>query len=256
MIKDIQLRRFFIEDIREKDGYCLITQGEAMHMTKVLRMKKGDRLILMDAKGDRFEAEIESTSRREVRVRLVRSLPGPPLPPVEINLCQALLKSKAMDYVIEKTSELGVSKVIPFYSERTVIKLDDKRTLNKGRHWKEIAKSASKQSGRVTTAMISRPIVFQDLLSGRKRDEGLKVVLWEQEGTRDLREILRSYAARRSFTGIIGPEGGFSAKEVEDLKNNGFITVTLGNRILRAETAAITLVALVQYEWGDLGIPG
>ena len=159
-----------------------------------------------------------------------------------------------MDYLIEKTSELGVSRVIPFYSERTVIKLDEKRTLNKGRHWSEIAKSASKQSGRLTPATISRPISFQDLISKGKREEGLKVVPWEQEDSKDLKEVLRSYAARSSFTGIIGPEGGFAKKEIEELRDSGFITVTLGERILRAETAAIALVALVQYEWGGLGV--
>jgi 16S rRNA (uracil1498-N3)-methyltransferase len=248
------LRRFFIEDIGEKDGYCLITKGEATHMTKVLRMEKGDRLILMDGRGDRFEAEIKSTAHREVRVRLIRSLPKPAPPPVEINLYQALLKSKAMDYLIEKTSELGVSRVIPFYSDRTVIKLDEKRILNKERHWSEIAKSVSKQSGRLTPSTISRPISFQDLISKGKIEEGLKVVLWEQEDSKDFKEVLRLYAAQSSFMGIIGPEGGFTNKEIEELRDSGFITVTLGERILRAETAAITLVALVQYEWGDLGV--
>ncbi len=248
------MRRFFVEEIREEEGFCLITHSEALHITKVLRMEKGDRLILMDSKGNHFESEIEFASRREVRVRLIKALHKPPAPPLEINLFQSLLKPKAMDYLIEKTSELGISRVIPFYSERTVVKLDEERALNKERHWKEIAKSAAKQSGRSTPAIIRRPLPFQDLLSDEKTEKGLRVVLWEQENSMDLRKVVRSHSIQKRFTGVIGPEGGFADREIRALKDNGFITISLGNRILRAETAAIALVTLVQYEWGDLGV--
>jgi len=118
------MRRFFIEEIKEKEGFCKVPEPEARHIVKVLRMKQGDRLILMDSGGKRFEASIESAALKELTVKLIKKLPEPPPSPVSIDICQALIKSRVMDYMIEKTSELGISNIIPFYSERTVIKLD------------------------------------------------------------------------------------------------------------------------------------
>lgn len=247
------MRRFFIEEIKEKDGICIIPESEAKHILKVLRMKQGDSLILMDSKGISFEALIESVTRRELTAKLIKKLPEPEPSPISIDIYQALIKSRKMDYMIEKTSELGVSNIIPFYSERTVIKFEENKMQQKMRHWKEISKSAAKQSGRPVPADILKPISFKELLHNLQNKEGLKVVLWEGEFGNDIKGLLRSSLPGSHFTGIIGPEGGFSQDEINALKNAGFIPAGLGTRILRAETAAITLVAIVQYEWGDLG---
>ena len=106
------MRRFFVEEIREIDGTCSITGSEAKHITKVLRMKTGDRFVLMDGKGARFQVTIESATPREVQVVLGKPMPKPPPSPVQIMLCQALLRSRQMDYLIQKTSELGVDRII------------------------------------------------------------------------------------------------------------------------------------------------
>ncbi len=248
------MRRFFIDEINPEEGLCAIPEKEARHMIKVLRMKRGDRFILMDGKGSRFESAIEEISRYEVSARIIRGLPGPSSSPVVINICQAVLKPRMMDYMVEKTSELGVFRVIPFYSERTTIKLDQSRALNKTRHWREIARSASKQSGRPIPVEISEPLQFNDLLKSISEIDGLRVVLWESENMTDLKEQLRSVSPSRDFTGIIGPEGGFEKNEIDRLRDAGVIPVSLGSRILRAETAAIALSAIIQYEWGDLGM--
>ncbi|MGD9159108.1 MAG: 16S rRNA (uracil(1498)-N(3))-methyltransferase [Desulfobacteraceae bacterium] len=247
------MRRFFIEEIDQKDGLCVIPEKEAKHMIKVLRMKQGDSFILMDEKGNHFESVIEDISRYEVSARIVKALPKPSISPVTINICQAVLKPRMMDYMVEKTSELGVSSIMPFYSERTVIKLDDSKAVNKTRHWKEIARSASKQSGRIAPAEISGPVQFNDLIKSASKTEGLKVVLWEGEDITYLKKLIRSENPSSNFTGIIGPEGGFAKKEIEQLKDAGIVPVSLGSRILRAETAAIALTTIIQYEWGDLG---
>jgi 16S rRNA (uracil1498-N3)-methyltransferase len=247
------MRRFFIEEIKEKDGFCTVPEQEARHIVKVLRMKQGDRLILMDSGGKRFEASIESAALRELTVKLIKKLPDPPPSPVSIDICQALIKSRVMDYMIEKTSELGISKIIPFYSERTIVKLENNKVQQKMRHWTEISRSAAKQSGRPLPVNISRPLPFRELLQDLKEKEGLKVVLWEGEDDNDIKDLLRSGTTETLFTGIVGPEGGFSRDEIKELKDAGFIPVSLGNRILRAETAAIALVTIIQYEWGDMG---
>lgn len=248
------MRRFFIEEIKPEDGLCVIPEKEARHMVKVLRMKQGDHFILMDGKGNRFESVIENISRNEVYARLINELQKPSPSPVEINICQAVLKPRMMDYMVEKTSELGVSSIIPFYSGRTVLKLDDNKAVNKKRHWDEIARSASKQSGRFIPAEICTPVQFEELINRVSGIKGLKVVLWEDENIRDLKELLGSEKQSSHFTGIIGPEGGFGMNEIEQFRDAGIIPASLGSRILRAETAAITLTAIIQYEWGDLGI--
>ncbi|MFC1866707.1 16S rRNA (uracil(1498)-N(3))-methyltransferase [Thermodesulfobacteriota bacterium] len=249
------MRRFFVEEIKTRDGLCVITGSEARHISRVLRMGKGDRFILMDGTGDRFEVVIDSAGRQEILAIVKRSLPIPTPSPVEINLCQSLLKSRPMDYLIAKTSELGVNTVFPFSSERTVVRLDDSRIATRRKHWQEIAQSAAKQSDRITPAAIFSPSGYQDLIERWKQKDIVKAVMWEEEEAEDLKDLLRSSPPAKRFVGMVGPEGGFSLKEIQIAKEAGFKSVSLGNRILRAESAAITMVAIIQYEWGDLSLP-
>ncbi|MBW2610302.1 MAG: 16S rRNA (uracil(1498)-N(3))-methyltransferase [Deltaproteobacteria bacterium] len=248
------MRRFFIEEIKERGNTCIISGAEAKHITRVLRMGRRDRFILMDGKGARFQAVIDSAGRQEVLVTLEKPLPAPPHSPVDITLCQSLLKSRPMDFVIQKTSELGVDHIFPFSSERTVTRLDDNRSANRVRHWREIARSATKQSDRVTPAEIVPLSSLMNLTGQWKKKDALKVILWEEEDSKDLKGLLRASSPAKHFIGIVGPEGGFSREEVEIVNEAGFISVSMGRRILRAETAAITMVAIVQYEWGDLSL--
>jgi 16S rRNA (uracil1498-N3)-methyltransferase len=247
------MRRFFVDEIRRGDRSATIKGSEAKHIATVLRMGPGDRIVLMDGTGKRFQALIESTHRHEVLVTLEKALPLPPAPPLRITLCQALLKSAAMDYLVQKTSELGVDQILPFYSERTVLKPSAHASVNKLRHWREIAQSAAKQSDRTKPAEIGPFLAFRELLELWTKEDVTKFILWEDESIRDLKSFLRSCPPAKRIVAIVGPEGGFSAQEVRAADEAGFVSASLGHRILRAETAAITLVALFQYEWGDLG---
>ena len=119
------MRRFFVEEIREGKGALVLRGAEANHIRTVLRMAPGDRLVLLDSRGARYEAVDRLVDRREVTVNLERPLPSPPPSPVEITLCQALLRSHSMDLIIQKTSELGVDRILPFVSERTIVKPDE-----------------------------------------------------------------------------------------------------------------------------------
>ena len=246
------MRRFFIDEIKEKDGPLAIVGPEAKHIIRVLRMGRGDRLILMDGKGARFQAVIESAGHKEVLVTLEKPLPRLPSSPAKIILCQALLKSVAMDYVVQKTSELGVHSIFPFSSERTVAKVGKEKFENKVRHWGEIAQNAAKQSDRDIPSEIGPLLCLKDLLEKCKRKDVLKAIMWEEEDAKDLKSILKGPSKLRQFVGIVGPEGGFTREEIRMAKEAGFISISMGHRVLRAETAAITMVAVVQYEWGDL----
>lgn len=248
------LRRFFVENIRAKAGFCSITGSEARHISRVLRMAPGDRFVLMDGSGARYQALIDAIGAREVRVLLEKALPAPRPSPVKIILCQALLKSRPMDYIVQKTSELGVDCIVPFSSKRTVVRLKGDRMRNKIRHWREIARGAAKQSGRETTAEIEAPLPFQELATRWKEENAHKVILWEGEREKDLKELLTSSSSPGKVIAFIGPEGGFVHEEIEEAQSAGFSPVSLGGRVLRSETAAIILVALIQYEHGDLSL--
>jgi len=247
------LRRFFVEEIGEGKGALVLRGAEANHIRTVLRMAPGDRIVLLDSQGARHEAVIASMDRREVTVNLEKSLPSPPPSPVEITLCQALLRSHSMDLIIQKTSELGVDRILPFVSERTIVKPDKGAFVNKLRHWREIALSATKQSGRLKPPEIGPISTFSELMDLWRGEEIMKIVLWEDESVENLKSPLRATRSPRKAVGVIGPEGGFSNEEIEKAREAGFVSASLGHRILRSETAAVTLVALLQYEWGDLG---
>jgi len=221
-------------------------------MIRVLRMRVGDRLILMDRKGLRFQSRIESVRGQEVTVLLEKPAPAPAESPVKIILCQALLKARAMDFVIEKASEIGVHQILPFASQRTVVRAGHDQSSARIRHWREIAVSASKQSNRAKPPEVALPCTLSTLVEQWQNERALKVILWEDEKAQDLKAILKGWAPLTTVVGIIGPEGGFSVEEVDRVRQGGFLSASLGRRVLRAETAAITFLAILQYEWGDL----
>ena len=248
------MRRFFVEQLPSQGETLVITGSEARHITKVLRMGQGDRVILMDPKGTRFQAIIASVGTKGVSVTLEKALPPPPPSPVEITLCQALIKSQGMDYVIQKTSELGVDAIWPFSSDRTVVGTGKDHGANKLRRWREIARNAAKQADRLRPAEVGPLSSFGDLMARWRDEKGLKVILWEGEESRDLKALLRSHSSAERVVGFIGPEGGFSPQEIQTALEAGFLSASLGSRVLRSETAAVTFVAIIQYEWGDLSI--
>lgn len=252
-MNDISLRRFLVEDLEIENGFCVITGREAHHMSRVLRMGRGDALVLLDGKGGRFLAEIQSVSRNAVKIQIKMSLGHAP-PSLEITLCQAVIKSASMDYLIQKTSELGVARISPFFSSRSVVHLKGDRQEKKSNRWREIAHSAAKQCNRDIPPEIEPPESFDKQLVLSSNAPGLKVILWEKEASRDLKDLLQNHEPSGSVTGMVGPEGGFTPEEVSSARHAGFIPVSMGSRILRAETAALVLVAIVQYEWGDLGM--
>jgi len=122
------------------------------------------------------------------------------------------------------------------------------------RHWREIANSSATQSDRGAPAQIGLLSDFEELIQQWKKERVFKVILWEEEEAKDLKAVLRASGPAKTFVGIVGPEGGFSKEEIQAARDAGFISVSLGRRILRAETAALTLIAIVQYEWGDLSL--
>lgn len=248
------MRRFFVEDIRGKEGLIFLTGKEANHIRNVLRMKRGDTLILMDGKGHHVETRIEELHHKGVLVKIIRNLPTPDPSPIEIHLAQALIKSRPMDSLIQKATELGVDSITPFSSERTAVRMNDENLSRRIVHWEEIMKAACKQSGRPYLPTLSPALAFEALIENALPKDMLKVLLWEAEKEADLKGLLRSVGQLPRIVAIVGPEGGFTPREIHIARGAGFRIVSLGSRILRSETAAITLISIIQYEWGDLSV--
>jgi len=248
------MRRFFVEHIPGESAIITLTGKEANHLRNVLRMKQGDPLILMDGKGLLFEARVEKLHHKGVRVHIIRSLPAPDPSPIEIHLAQALIKSRPMDLLIQKATELGAASITPFSSERTAVRTSDEILSRKMVHWEKIMKTACKQSGRPFLPALKPPLSFEKIMEGVPHQKTLNVLLWEGEHGTDLKGLLRSMEPQPHIEVIIGPEGGFTSREIHIARGAGFRIVSLGSGILRSETAALTLVSIIQYEWGDLSV--
>jgi len=228
-----------------------IEGDEVKHIRKVLRLKAGDEIIVFDGLGKEFEGAIVEEGLSSVVIKIQNIFSSKRDSPLEVTLAQSLLKGEKMDYLIQKATELGVKEIIPFFSSRSVPLLEKSKKLKRHHRWEKIAIEASKQCGRGVVPKIESLQDYSDMLQTASPDT-LRLILWEKEGIK-LKEILERLKEKKKIFFIIGPEGGFSQLEVDEAKKTGFIPVTLGRRILRAETASLCFLSILQYEKGDIG---
>jgi 16S rRNA (uracil1498-N3)-methyltransferase len=245
------MARFYIPNPRIENGLLKVEGDEVRHIRKVLRLKTGDKIFVFDGLGREFEGTIIEEGRASVMVKIQRSLSPKRNSPLEVTLAQSLLKGEKMDYLIQKAAELGIKEIIPFFSSRSVPLLEKSRSLKRHHRWEKIAIEASKQCGRGVVPKIESLQTYSDMLHNASTDH-LRLILWERDGIR-LKKMLEGSKERKKIFFVIGPEGGFSQDEVEKAERVGFVAVTLGKRILRAETASLCFLSILQYEWGDVG---
>lgn len=228
----------------------MLSGKPARHLSRVLRLRAGDHIVLFDGSGWEFPAEILEVVRQGVRVRVGEGVEVDRESFLSICLGLGLCQPAVMDLVVQKATELGISEIVPVDTERSQGWLGG-RTAAKLERWVRIAREAARQCGRNRVPRISLPT---DLTGFLCRDFGhsLRLILWEQETRCGLKQILASEAGGRRAVILIGPEGGFGPDEVDEAVRAGFRQVSLGPRILRTETAVITVVGLLQYELGDL----
>jgi 16S rRNA (uracil1498-N3)-methyltransferase len=225
---------------------------DAHHISHVLRMKVGQQLQIVS--NDQVSAlmEIEAITEAVVSVRLVEKLATFNEPSVRIILAQGLPKSDKMDFIVQKAVEMGVSEIIPVSMDNCVVQLDTEKARKKSERWQKIVEEAAKQSKREIVPQVSMPLTLKQLLDLKQGVE-LKIVAYEVEDKRGLKELLQSHKSIKEILLLIGPEGGISKEEFELLKEGGMTSVSLGRRILRTETAGIATVAAILYETGDFG---
>lgn len=224
------------------DGNELKIIGEDVsHISKVLRMTAGDNIIVCDGEGIDYDAVITSISKTEVVAEITGKYVCDAEPTVDVTLYQALPKQGKMEYIIQKTTELGINKIVPVYTKRCVVKPSDKTE-----RWSKVAESAAKQCGRGIIPEVMSTISFTDAIEQMKEYD-LALMPYECEEKNGLKKILQS-SSYKTVSIFIGPEGGFDLKEVEAAIGAGVKTVTLGKRILRTETAASAVLPIIMYE--------
>lgn len=218
-----------------------IVGEDVSHISKVLRMSAGEDIIVCDGEGNDYDATITSISKTEVVAEITGKYVCDAEPCVDVTLYQALPKQGKMEYIIQKNTELGIHKIIPVYTKRCVVKPSDKTE-----RWTKVAESAAKQCGRGIVPKVMPTISFDEAIK-QMRQFDLALMPYECEEDNKLKTVLRS-SEYKNVSIFIGPEGGFDLKEVETAVNAGVITVTLGKRILRTETAASAVLPIIMYE--------
>lgn len=243
------MNRFFIDPGAIEAGErAALTGGVFHHACRVLRLSAGAPVILADGSGMEHPGRIERVEKDRAWVRLEAPRPSAAEPAVQVSLVQALIKGERMDYCIQKGTELGVARFVPCQTERTVVRLSGEALESRRRRWERIALSAAEQSGRGRVPEIEPLQSWEEAVAEPVSEEALFLLPWEQSAE-PLRPVLEE-AARRGVRQVriaIGPEGGLSGREVRRAEEAGARTVSLGPRLLRAETAGPVTAALVLF---------
>jgi 16S rRNA (uracil1498-N3)-methyltransferase len=247
------MRRFIIDPAAVSQPLVTLEGSEAHHIAHVLRLKPGDRIMLVDGTGYEYESIIKGLEDQRVEVEIQQTFGNSAGPGVQIVMAQAFLKEKKMDDLVRKLSELGIADWIPFFSNRTIARPEKNRLAGRMQRWKRIAAEAVKQCRRSDMLQISDPLNFKEVLDLSQSCD-LRILFWENETAPLSRQIgSKDRMSPKKIMLMLGPEGGFSEQEVEIARQAGFEVAGLGPRILRAETATLAACTLIQFIYGDLG---
>ena len=243
---------FFVEpEALHNDGIA-VTGSLAHHLIESLRIQPGEEFWLGLSRGPRFRARVlrVEPGRLTANILFTSSPPTPSYPAVTVGL--GLIKNEHMDWAIQKATELGVTRVVPLTTVRSVVRMPAERIPQRTARWQTIAHEAAQQSMRWEIPEVTAPVSLEAWCE-REREAPCRLLLWENPQGRPLRDFLRGKPRPGAIAVGIGPEGGFDAQEVSQAEHYGFQRVSLGSRILRTETAVLTALAIIQYEWGDVG---
>ncbi len=245
--------KFFVDPSKVADNRIVIDTEDVNHITRVLRLKEDDVIEVCDTTGTDYKARIAEIADRAVICDIISAEKSDTESNIKVTLYQGLPKGSKMEYIIEKTTELGIYSIVPVAMSRCVVKLENRKAEEKKRdRWQKIAVSAAKQSGRGIIPQIELPVSIDEAIK-RMKEADLALVPYECEEECFLKPVLKGAENVKSVSIFIGPEGGFDPAEVRKIQNAGLKTVTLGKRILRTETAGEAVLAMVMYEIGDIG---
>lgn len=249
------MHRIYLPNVPCDGSDFPLSRGDAKKILRVLKLDPGDEIWLWDEEGREYRAEITRTAGISVYVRVLEEHSKDVESPLRLVLVQGIPKGGKFEFIIQKATELGVWRFYPAVTERTVVRIPPERRESRLRRWQKVAQEAARQCGRVRIPQIMPVTPFAEILNNIEPDAH-RVILWEGEaGENSLKRYLRSFAqsTQAPVYLFVGPEGGLSAREIKLGRSYGCVTVTLGSRILRTETAGLIGLSLILYEWGDLG---
>ena len=239
--------RFFIEDGIDSGSQIHIGGSDYNHIKNVLRMKRGEEVLVSDGKDREYLCIINEFADGEVLLSIMDIMGTSRELPVKITLFQGLPKGDKMEQIIQKTVELGVAEIVPVAMKRSVVKLDDKKASKKVERWNGIALSAAKQSKRGIIPEVKDVVSYKEALKIASSMDAVLVPYENAEGIEGARRLVESMKGKKSIGIFIGPEGGFDEGEIEEALNQGAQTLTLGKRILRTETAGMTMLSILMF---------
>jgi 16S rRNA (uracil1498-N3)-methyltransferase len=228
-----------------------LATDEARYLREVLRLKVGDEVYVFNGVGKEYQCRIEENRRETATLKVLAEVaPARPESPLELTLAVALLKGEKFDLVVQKATELGVTRIVPVVTKLADIRLRDTSDAAKRvSRWQRIALEASKQSGRAVVPTVDKPVAFEELVGDADSKPG---IMFSERDGESLTEVRKQFSSNQSLTALVGSEGGWTEQEIAAAKDAGWRIVTLGGRTLRAETAAITVSTLLQHLFGDL----
>lgn len=246
--------RIILSSISPADKIIPVTERNLNYLRNVLRIAVGDEVIVLDGLGLSFSTIVTELKKDHILLERLEDINPDTESHLKLLLIQGILKSDRMDTAIQKSTELGVTEIFPVITERSQL-----RYTRKVDHWRRVAEEATRQCGRVIVPILHDPCMLEDLYTGLDRD-GIRIIFHES-ADKSVAEVfnalkndssdLSAVPYQSSIYYLIGPEGGFSVDEVKTAKSNGFNSVWLGKRVMRAETAAIAAATLLQFHFGD-----
>lgn len=242
----MRMPRFYTTQSLQPDQTLELESGPSHHLARVLRIQTGATVQLFNGDGCDYDAEVVDVDRRAVTLRIGEPAPGIAESPLAIELGIAISKGERMDFVVQKATELGVSRIVPLLTERVEVRLKGERAERRLEHWRGVIIAACEQCGRATLPHLAEPQPFASWLAGCNAER--RFVLHHRTAS-----ALSSSARPASVALAIGPEGGLSAAEIALAEAAGFEALQLGPRVLRTETAPLTALSILQFVWGDLG---
>jgi 16S rRNA (uracil1498-N3)-methyltransferase len=238
------MHRFFVHPQAIHHSTAVLDEAIAHQLRHVLRMRPGAHIVVLDNQGWEYEVELAEITSEGARGSVIDKRPASGEPPVYVTLYQCVLKKDNFEWVLQKGTEIGVSRFVPVISQRTVV-ADGERIKGKLPRWERIITEAAEQSHRGRLPELDAPISFEQALADAASAD-VALIPWEKEAAHTLRDVLPGTAEAVAL--FIGPEGGFDDGEIELAQRHGVQPITLGPRILRAETAAAAAALLVLYE--------
>lgn len=242
----MRLTRVHVEEPLAAGRSCVLTGSAANHIARVLRLREGDAVTLFDGRGGEYAGQLSGFRKDAVQVDVHGHRDIERESSLDLTLAQGVSRGERMDWVVQKATELGVRRILPVLTERSVVRLDEKQREKKLQHWRAIAVSACEQCGRNRVPEIAAPMDLFEAL--RPHEPGTLRLLLSPQGKQRARDL----PASSRIMLLIGPEGGLADREQDVALSAGFAPVQLGPRILRTETAAIAALAALQHAFGDL----